>query len=250
MFFENDTFAAQIFTVNRFSWEASVHSVRERPFGALVFRVYGEGSFLFSDGVRMCSHAGDVMYLPHGLGYDVEHSRGEVIAIHFWESSASPAAENFTLRDPCGAAELFFEVHRHFSAGTLSARMEMLSAFYQILSLLGRNDEGGGGENEAFLRAFSILSEEYTDPDLSISSVCERAGISESAFRKSFCARYGKPPIRFLSELRLREAERRLIREDACVKDVALACGFRDVKYFYRVVKRFFGVTPAQLRSI
>lgn len=250
MFFENEAFAVRLLSVDRFAWDAASYTVKARPFGALVFRVCGEGKFLFSDGTRTCSRAGDVMYLPHGLGYEVEHAAGEVIAIHFRESGASPAAENFTPRDTCRSAELFLEVHRHFSDGTLAARMEALSAFYRILALLGDLDAGEGKESGAFLRAFTILSEEYRDPDLSIAAVCARAGISVSAFRKGFCVRYGRPPVRFLTELRLREAQRCLISRDERVEDIALACGFRDVKYFHRVVKRYFGVTPRELRLI
>ena len=250
MFFENDGFSVRIFAVERFVWDAAVRSVRPRPFGALVFRIGGEGRFFFGDGTRVLSRAGDVIYVPQGLSYEVEHTAGEVLAMHFRESGGGERAENYTPKNSCAVAELFFEAHRLFSAGTLPARMETLSVFYKLLSMLGEGETQEACESTAFLRAFSILAEEYADAGLGIAEICSRAGISESAFRRSFCARYGKPPIRFLTELRLRRAQRLLVSGKESVESIALSCGFRDVKYFYRVFKRYFGTTPSESRSV
>jgi AraC-like DNA-binding protein len=250
MFFEDENFAARIFMIDRFAWCAGERAVKARPFGALVLRIRGEGAFRFENGASHHSREGDVMYIPHGVGYTVVHSDGEVLAFHFREDATVRNVENFVPHDAASFASVFWEAYHLFRKGTSASRMEAVACFYRILAMLCVRGDENASEHPAFLRAFSALAEQYTDPDLCISAVCCAAGISESAFRRSFCARYGKPPIRFLTELRLREAQRRLMGSNESVEAIALSCGFRDVKYFSRVVKRYFGCTPSQLRAM
>lgn len=250
MFFEDENFSARIFAIDRFPWGAGIRVVKGRPFGALVLRMRGEGEFRFENGTTLLSREGDVMYLPHGVGYTVKHSDGEVLAFHFWEDAAVRDVENFVPHDAAEMTAVFWEAYHLFQEGSSASRMEAVACFYRTLSMLCAYGEENLLERPGFLRAFSAIAEQYADPDLSISEICARAGISESAFRRSFCARYGKPPIRFLTELRLRDAHRKLMGGSESVEMIALSCGFRDVKYFSRVVKRYFGCTPSQLRTM
>ncbi|MBQ9774067.1 MAG: helix-turn-helix transcriptional regulator [Clostridia bacterium] len=250
MFFEAENFSAQLFLINRFTSGARGARVKARQFSALALRTCGEATFHCADGTSLVSRAGDVLYLPHGLAYDAAYTDMEVLAIHFWDTSEGNTAENFTPRSD-SIALLFEKAHRLWEIGTPVARMEATALFYRILAALAANaPTSEDGESTAFSRAVELLTREYRDPDLSFPAVCERAGLSESAFRRKFCARYGKPPVRFLAELRLSEAQRRLISTQESVEEIALACGFRDVKYFSRVVKRHFGCTPSELRFI
>lgn len=250
MFFEDESFSARIFQIERFTWNACTCTVKARPFGALVLRLRGEGRFVLEDGTHVTSREGDVMYVPHGVGYTVAHTDGEVLAFHFWEDATVRDAENFTPYSTASMTELFWEAHHLFRDGTSASRMSAASCFYRVLSALCERSEDGPCEKTSFVRAFSMLVEQYADPDLCIPAICKRAGISESAFRRNFCAHYGKPPVRFLTELRLREAQRKLVAGQGSVEAVALSCGFRDVKYFSRVVKSYFGCTPTELRSM
>ena len=250
MFFEDESFSARIFLIDRFEWCAGVRNVKARPFGALVLRLRGEGDFAFENGLHLLSREGDVMYVPHGVGYTVSHTDGEVLAFHFSEDDAVREAETVAPRDGADVTELFWEACHLFREGSLSSRMGANSCFYRILSALCAHRADGNGESPAFLRAFSALVEKYNDPGLSVSALCAAAGISESAFRRRFFARYGKPPVRFLNELRLREAQRRLMSGYESIERISAACGFRDVKYFSRVIKSYFGCTPTELRSM
>ena len=249
MFFESEHFTARIFLVQRFSWEKSSNHVMARPFSALALRVRGEGSFCFADETRLTSRAGDVLYLPHGVGYEVDYSAGEVIVFHFWESGEAMKAQNFTPRDIADLTALFGEACRCFAQDTLRSRMEVNALFYRILSALCEEEDDADTATPC-RTAVSFLVAGCLDAELSVSSVCARAKISETSFRRKFYAVYGKTPIRFLTELRLREAHGRLISGRESVESIALSCGFHDAKYFSRVFKRCFGYTPAQARTL
>ena len=38
--------------------------------------------------------------------------------------------------------------------------------------------------------------------------------------------------------------------DNESIELISAACGFRDVKYFSRVIKAYFGCTPTELRSM
>ena len=248
MFFENEHFCAELLLVNRFTSEEHACHVKARAFSALAFRLHGTAQFRFSDGRVLTSREGDVLYLPHGLSYDAVYTDMEVSAFHFHDDSEGAIAENYTPRTP-QILHLFEEAEALWKRGTPDARMEAHALFYRISAELSR-EARSTPEQASFLEAVTILSQEYANPDLDIPSVCARADISESAFRRHFAARYGKPPVRYLTELRLGDAQRRLASTRDSVEKVALACGFRDVKYFSRVCRRYFGCTPRELRTL
>ena len=171
MFFESEHFTARIFLVQRFSWEKSSNHVMARPFSALALRVRGEGSFCFADETRLTSRAGDVLYLPHGVGYEVDYSAGEVIVFHFWESGEAMKAQNFTPRDIADLTALFGEACRCFAQDTLRSRMEVNALFYRILSALCE-EEDDADTATPFRTAVSFLVAGCLDAELSVSAVC------------------------------------------------------------------------------
>lgn len=249
MFFENEKFSAQLFIADQFRCGIKSCRVKPRPFGALALRIRGNADFHFSDGTAFISREGDVIYIPAGLGYDAVYEDSEVLAFHFWDSSVGNTAENYTPRSP-EIPLLFERACKLYRTGTPTDRMEATALFYKILSRLGAENAPNTQGQSALLRAVAILSEEYRDPELNLCDVCRRASISESSFRRNFGAHYGKPPIKFLTELRLGYAQKLLVSTDDTVEAIALAAGFHDVKYFSRVVKEHFGCTPSELRSV
>lgn len=249
MFFENENFSAQLFTVDEFPCANQSCHVKPRPFGALALRTQGSARFRFGDGTCFASNEGSVIYIPPGIAYDADYDNSVVFAFHFWDTSVENTAECYVPRSP-EIPHLFKRACEIYRVGTPTSRMEVTSIFYKIIALLGTENAPGAQDHSAFMRAVDILTEEYRDPELSLRDVCRRASISESAFRRNFVAHYGKPPIKFLTELRLGNAQKLLISTPDTVEQIALASGFHDVKYFSRVVKEHFGCTPSELRFV
>lgn len=248
MFFENETFSAHVLTIDRFSHDTPTVHVNARPFSALALRLQGDARFHFSDGTELTSRCGDVLYLPHGLSYEASYTNMEVLAIHFRDNSAGNTAENHT--PAAGTVACFFqEAHTLWQINTSAARIKATALLYRIIAELAELP-CDGVEQTALNRAVAILTEEFADPNLNFPTVCERSGISESTFRRNFRTRYGKPPVKYLTELRIFAAQKQLVSTRATVEQIALNCGFHDVKYFSRVFKKHFGCTPSELRTL
>lgn len=251
MFFEKERFSAHIIGVLHLTWNAGKSKIQPRAFSALALRLRGRGIFHFSNEQELISSEGEVLYLPQGLGYEADYDDNEMLVFHFYEEHPSDRAERFPLGTASPVTELFWEGLRSFQSDLPKARMQASSLFYCILAeLIPATDSPAIGNDTPFSRALTLMTAEYTNADLSLADVCRRAGISESGFRRFFCNRYGKPPIQFLTDLRLREAQRLLLCNAGTVEEIAHACGFWDVKYFSRVVKKHLGASPSRLRGI
>lgn len=82
----------------------------------------------------------------------------------------------------------------------------------------------------------------------SVASLAREAAMSRTAFSVAFSERVGVPPIRYLTELRLRLADRMLRDGGLSVTEVAERAGYGDETSFRRAFSRFFGVGPGVAR--
>ena len=83
----------------------------------------------------------------------------------------------------------------------------------------------------------------------SVESLARIAGMSRSAFARHFVAAFGRGPMDFLRELRLRRAARLLKTTERPVKTLAREVGYTSRSYFSRAFKDFYGVSPAEFRA-
>ena len=71
--------------------------------------------------------------------------------------------------------------------------------------------------------------------------------VSPRHLERLFCEYYGKSPVEYLTEARLRRSLAMLSRTDLDVAEVAERCGFSDPSYFSRVFKQNYGVSPSKV---
>jgi AraC-like DNA-binding protein len=93
-----------------------------------------------------------------------------------------------------------------------------------------------------FIRAHSTTG-------VSLAEAAREAGLSPQHFAASFRARYGLPPHRFQTLLRLDMARARLAAGMPAA-DVAVRCGFSDQSHLIRHFKRYIGMVPSAYRSM
>lgn len=95
-------------------------------------------------------------------------------------------------------------------------------------------------------RAKALIEARYAEP-LSLSSIARDAGMSVFHFARIFSELEGLPPHRFLTEVRLKQANARL-RDGAAVTDTCLAVGFGSLSHFVTSFRRRYGVRPSAVR--
>jgi len=76
----------------------------------------------------------------------------------------------------------------------------------------------------------------------------QRAGMSETTFRRAWVRETGHPPARYLAELKIKEACRLLVETRLTVGEIGLALGYEDPLYFSRKFHALAGCTATEYR--
>lgn len=79
---------------------------------------------------------------------------------------------------------------------------------------------------------------------LSIDAMARVAGMSVSVFHRRFKAVTGVSPLQYQKHIRLHEARRRLVTQQAEAAIVGYAVGYESASQFSREYKKLFGAPP------
>ncbi len=144
------------------------------------------------------------------------------------------------------AARVYREFRRADGASLLS--MEGL-----VLELLGEVTRDGARSLAPDVpgwlrRAREVIEARFTE-ELSLVTLAGELGVHPTYLARMFRRHYGWTMAERVRELRLTYAMKQLAESERSLADVAAAAGFYDQSHLNRVVKRFTGLTPAQLRT-
>lgn len=139
---------------------------------------------------------------------------------------------------------------------TLSDFLLLKSALYYMLSIL---------KQENLLAAPDPLSEpdrritvikqalsymkEHSSEKIYIRDIADQVNMNEQYFCRFFKKIIGKPPIEYLSEIRIKHACHLLSSTDQPVMEICLECGFNNLGNFMHAFRKSCGCTPLQYRK-
>lgn len=98
-------------------------------------------------------------------------------------------------------------------------------------------------------RAQEYVRDHYADSELSLDSICEVLGVSNSYFSTIFKKEAGSSFISYLTDYRMDQAARRLLETNDKSYIIGREVGYTDPNYFSYVFKRRFGVSPSKYRT-
>ena len=84
---------------------------------------------------------------------------------------------------------------------------------------------------------------------ISLDEISSYAGMNKTYFCLFFKKHYGMSFTDYLNQKRLEIASTMLLKPDASIADVAVACGYSTVTYFNRIFRKFKGMTPSEYRK-
>ncbi|CAM5344287.1 AraC family transcriptional regulator OS=Streptomyces tendae OX=1932 GN=GUR47_01055 PE=4 SV=1 [Streptomyces tendae] len=82
-----------------------------------------------------------------------------------------------------------------------------------------------------------------------VASLAGRAGVSRALFAKRFTELMGRPPLAYLTECRMADAEVLLTDTDLSIAQVARSVGYADAFGFSAAFKRHKGLSPSTFRA-
>lgn len=119
--------------------------------------------------------------------------------------------------------------------------------YYLEKNILGKRDcpePSIKNENKKLQQVIENKWEQHTLKELAF--LC---CMSESKFKRKFHQLYNKTPGVWVREKKLRKAKEILKKSDTKIYLLANDLGFRDAKYFSRLFKNLYGVTPLEYRD-
>jgi transcriptional regulator GlxA family with amidase domain len=99
------------------------------------------------------------------------------------------------------------------------------------------------------IRSLQEWIADHPDADCSVESLATRINMSPRHLARLFAEGVGTTPARYVEQVRLEAARRRLEESGDSVERVASACGFGTTETMRRVFIRHLGVAPAHYRS-
>lgn len=104
-------------------------------------------------------------------------------------------------------------------------------------------------QNSPKIEKASRFIDENFAAEISINDTARRAGMSHAAFIKAFKSHQGVTPVRFLMQIRVRQAADMLTNSDLSIENIAEKSGFSNRAYLSRVFKKITDMSPAQFRK-
>lgn len=85
--------------------------------------------------------------------------------------------------------------------------------------------------------------------NLSVEVLAERACLCPRHFSRLFKQTFRRTPAEFVEQMRISEAERRLLTQRATIESVAASVGFKSAEVFRRAFERRLGTTPGRFKK-
>jgi AraC-like DNA-binding protein len=118
---------------------------------------------------------------------------------------------------------------------------------YASAWMIARRD-GSGSYDPQIGRVLALIHHRIAEP-WSAEALAKEVAMSRSAFVERFTALVGLPPIRYLTQWRLRTAQLHLKETRKSVAQLANLVGYESEEAFSRAFKREFGQPPARWRD-
>lgn len=96
----------------------------------------------------------------------------------------------------------------------------------------------------------SFIDEHYTSPDLSLTTLSEKFGLTEAYFSRFFKDEKGITYLEYLEGKRLEQIKKLLVETDISISDIAQSVGYNSLNTFGRAFKRSTGISAMTFRQL
>ena len=147
---------------------------------------------------------------------------------------------------------LFFKLLNRYRSSMKNTYIECMSILYGIYSLILQDTQKsylGKSKEINMIEAKRYIDGNFNLPELTVSLIAEKIGISEVYLRKLFRAQYGISPSKYLISVRLKNAKKLMKYPFLTLEECALQSGFSSLQYFCRLFKKETGISPGKYRK-
>jgi two-component system, response regulator YesN len=104
-------------------------------------------------------------------------------------------------------------------------------------------------ESRIVVLAKRAIHEWFADPEFSLETASERAGVSKNHLSFEFSRETGETFTEYVARVRVDEAKRLLATTSLLVYEIGVRVGYPSVEHFSRVFKKVAGMSPVKFRA-
>lgn len=102
--------------------------------------------------------------------------------------------------------------------------------------------------DEMLVPILTFINANY-NKQITLEELAGKTGYSKSRFSHIFSEFMGTTPIKYLNEIRLKNACELLCSTNLTINNIAFSCGFNDPLYFCRLFKKKYHIPPKEYRN-
>lgn len=226
----------------------------ERNYDIISVRLSGKCNFQTKERC-FSSKKGDILYLPKTLEYSQETSGESIIAIHFinYSFKKDNNAELITLNNSEYAESIVRKMYDIWKEKKQGHKYKCTSLLYELLYFVNCQQYNNTIElvthNDKIKAAIDYIHANFRNNAVEVSYLAKMSGFSETYFRKLFKQIHLVSPNQYIINLRLEYASHLLGSQLYTVSEAGYKSGFNDIKYFIKLFKKHYGVTPKKYQS-
>lgn len=252
MFLDNFICNAKILTILKLNWDHKDADTTHQNHHAISFRVKGSASYTYAD-TFLSVQDGDILFVPENLDYHIRAQDEELYVIHFKMPEITQSdLEVFHIADYTKAKKLFETCLEVWNKKEPGYQIKTLSIFFDILALISVSSLQTKSDklHRKIEPAIEYLHAHFTQPGLSVLTLCDIVHMSDTWFRKLFFKCYGTKPTKYINTLRINYAKELLESGYYTVEETAEMSGFENTKYFSTIFKQFTGYSPSKYKGV
>ena len=97
-------------------------------------------------------------------------------------------------------------------------------------------------------KAYRIFEKNYLEPEFSASQFASEMFVSRSLLYKKIRAITDLNITDFINSFKLKKAVELIQENKLPIADIAFNVGFNDPKYFSRIFRKFYGMSPSEFK--
>lgn len=215
----------------------------------LVYCTGGYGRFEFDNGTIMNYQAGEIVAIPPRELHSNTSGEG-FTNIHVTMAEPSfPYKSAFRVSDDAeGNLKVAFSQAKHYYMSDIKNRELVLAALGDLIASYLLVFRSNAEYSEPVEQIRDSIRRNYSRADYALDEVIRQMPFNYDYLRKLFKKEVGMSPLEYMTNLRMRSAEKLLTAmwtNEYTVSEIAQMCGFEDALYFSRVFKKYYGCSPS-----
>ncbi len=131
----------------------------------------------------------------------------------------------------------------------INARQEVRDKFKRILTLDPKEINVTSADEIFLEKALQIVEKQISNPEYRVDQFANDLAVSRPLLFTKLKALTGLTPNNFIKSIRLKRAAQLLKSQQTTISETAYQVGFKDVKYFSKVYKEQYSVSPSEFKQ-